>query len=47
MKLKVENDAAFDGDALHDVAIIGLGPCGAALANLLGQQGLKVLVIEK
>lgn len=45
--MKLENDAAFDGDALHDVAIIGLGPCGAALANLLGQQGLKVLVIEK
>ncbi len=47
MNLKVENDAVFGGDVLHDVAIIGLGPCGAALANLLGQQGLKVLVIEK
>lgn len=47
MNLKVENDTAFGRDALHDVAIIGLGPCGAALANLLGQQGLQVLVIEK
>lgn len=43
----MKNDTAFDEDTLHDVAIIGLGPCGASLANLLGQQGLKVLVIEK
>ena len=43
----MEHDTAFDEDTLHDVAIIGLGPCGASLANLLGQQGLKVLVIEK
>lgn len=43
----MEHDTAFDEDMLHDVAIIGLGPCGASLANLLGQQGLKVLVIEK
>ena len=42
-----DNDIAFDEGTLHDVAIIGLGPCGASLANLLGQQGLKVLVIEK
>jgi 3-(3-hydroxy-phenyl)propionate hydroxylase len=43
----MEHDTAFDENTLHDVAIIGLGPCGASLANLLGQQGLKVLVIEK
>ncbi len=43
----MEKDTAFDADTLHDVAIIGLGPCGASLANLLGQQGLKVLVLEK
>jgi 3-(3-hydroxy-phenyl)propionate hydroxylase len=30
-----------------DVAIVGLGPSGAALANLLGQQGLSVCVLEK
>jgi 3-(3-hydroxy-phenyl)propionate hydroxylase len=32
---------------VFDVAIIGLGPIGAVLANLLGQQNLSVLVIEK
>lgn len=30
-----------------DVAIIGYGPAGATLANLLGQAGLSVLVLEK
>jgi 3-(3-hydroxy-phenyl)propionate hydroxylase len=32
---------------VHDVAIIGLGPAGAMLAHLLGQHGLKVLVLER
>ncbi len=32
---------------IYDVAIIGYGPVGATLAALLGQDGLKVLVIEK
>jgi 3-(3-hydroxy-phenyl)propionate hydroxylase len=32
---------------IHDLAIIGYGPVGALLANLLGQAGLSVLVIEK
>lgn len=32
---------------LHDVAIIGLGPVGATLANLLAQRGLSVLVLER
>ncbi len=31
----------------HDVAIIGLGPTGAALANLLGALGLRTLVLER
>ncbi|WP_204162198.1 bifunctional 3-(3-hydroxy-phenyl)propionate/3-hydroxycinnamic acid hydroxylase [Variovorax sp. WS11] len=31
----------------YDVAIVGLGPTGATLANLLGAAGLSVLVIEK
>lgn len=31
----------------HDVAIIGCGPTGALLANLLGQSGLSVIVLEK
>lgn len=32
---------------MFDVAIIGYGPVGASLANLLGQAGLSVLVLEK
>jgi 3-(3-hydroxy-phenyl)propionate hydroxylase len=30
-----------------DVAIVGLGPVGATLANLLGLRGLRVLVLER
>ncbi len=30
-----------------DVAIVGYGPAGAALANLLGQAGLSVIVFER
>ena len=30
-----------------DVAIIGLGPVGATLANLLGQRGIRTLAIER
>ena len=30
-----------------DVLIVGLGPVGAALANLLGRYGIEVLVIDK
>ncbi|WP_043834100.1 bifunctional 3-(3-hydroxy-phenyl)propionate/3-hydroxycinnamic acid hydroxylase [Muricoccus aerilatus] len=32
---------------VHDVAIIGYGPVGAALANLLGAMGLTTLVLER
>lgn len=32
---------------LYDVAIVGLGPTGATLANLLGAAGLSVVVLEK
>jgi 3-(3-hydroxy-phenyl)propionate hydroxylase len=31
----------------YDVAIIGCGPTGAGLANLLGQAGLSVVVLER
>lgn len=31
----------------YDVAVVGYGPTGATAANLLGQLGLKVLVIER
>ncbi|MCI2807891.1 bifunctional 3-(3-hydroxy-phenyl)propionate/3-hydroxycinnamic acid hydroxylase [Eoetvoesiella caeni] len=30
-----------------DLAIVGLGPVGAVAANLAGQQGLKVLAVDK
>lgn len=33
--------------AVFDVAVIGYGPAGATLANLLGQYGLSVLVLER
>ena len=36
-----------EAQTLHDVAIVGLGPTGATLANLLGAAGLSVLVLEK
>ena len=32
---------------LFDVAIVGCGPVGATLANLLGQYGLSVLILER
>lgn len=32
---------------VYDVAIVGYGPAGATLANLLGQYGLTVLVLER
>lgn len=34
-------------DAEHDVVVIGLGPTGATLANLLGGLGLSTLVLER
>lgn len=33
--------------AVHDVAIVGLGPVGATLAHLLALRGLSVLVLER
>jgi 3-(3-hydroxy-phenyl)propionate hydroxylase len=33
--------------ATYDVAVIGYGPTGATAANLLGQMGLRVLVVER
>lgn len=34
-------------NTLYDVAVIGYGPAGATLANLLGATGLSVLVLDK
>jgi len=41
--------SGFGADPAHeyDVAIVGYGPVGATAANLLGRQGLKVVVIER
>ena len=30
-----------------DVTLVGFGPTGATLANLLGRQGVRTLVIER
>lgn len=35
------------GDTVYDVAVVGYGPAGATLANLLALRGLKVLVLER
>jgi 3-(3-hydroxy-phenyl)propionate hydroxylase len=36
------------GDSvIHDVAVIGAGPVGALLANLLGQAGASVLLVDR
>ena len=37
----------MDETEIYDVAIVGYGPVGAALAILLGQQGHRVLVLER
>ncbi|CZF79376.1 bifunctional 3-(3-hydroxy-phenyl)propionate/3-hydroxycinnamic acid hydroxylase MhpA [Grimontia marina] len=40
MKIAAEHD-------IYDVVVVGLGPVGATLANLLGMSGAKVLVLER
>jgi len=37
----------MQGDTIYDVAIVGAGPTGLTLANLLGLAGTRVLVIER
>src|SRR5262245_4441856 len=39
--------AAVTSQSHFDVVVVGLGPVGAAVANLLGAQGIRTLVIEK
>ena len=31
----------------YDVAIIGLGPVGSTLANILGQNGIKTVALDR
>lgn len=38
---------AMSHTSTYDVAIVGYGPVGATAANLLGQMGLRVVVIER
>ena len=38
---------AFDGCAVFDVLVVGAGPVGLTLANILGQQGIRTLVAEE
>ncbi len=38
---------ATGADTVHDVALVGCGPTGATLANLLALRGLQVLVLER
>ncbi|WP_237082440.1 bifunctional 3-(3-hydroxy-phenyl)propionate/3-hydroxycinnamic acid hydroxylase [Mycobacteroides abscessus] len=45
--IELESAAAPSHAAEYDVAVIGYGPTGATAANLLGQLGLKVVVIER
>jgi 3-(3-hydroxy-phenyl)propionate hydroxylase len=40
-------EASMSDAATYDVAIVGYGPVGATAANLLGQMGLNVVVIER
>ena len=37
----------MDDSEIFDVAIVGYGPVGAALAILLGQRGHRVVVLER
>ncbi len=40
-------DGPQRAEGLYDVAIIGLGPVGATLANLLAVDGLSVIALER
>lgn len=33
--------------AAYDVAIVGMGPAGTVMANLLGQQGIKTCILDR
>ena len=41
------NDSNATADVTTDVLIVGYGPSGATLANLLGQRGHRVVVIDQ
>ena len=41
------NNSDFSQRPHHEVVIVGLGPTGATLANILAGYGLDVLVLER
>ena len=43
----MNNSTIHTNDQNWDVLVVGLGPAGAALANLLGSQGLSVLAVDR
>ena len=45
--MKTSNPSATQTDYKAQVAVLGAGPVGLAIANYLGQSGVDVLVIEK
>jgi 3-(3-hydroxy-phenyl)propionate hydroxylase len=47
MALNVHDSNSNSPAVDYDVVVVGLGPVGATLANLLGLQGLRILVLER
>jgi 3-(3-hydroxy-phenyl)propionate hydroxylase len=45
--LSMKRPEATADDVVHDVAVVGLGPVGATLANLLALRGLAVLALDR
>ena len=41
------SQGAMSQGEMWDVAIVGCGPVGATAANLLGQAGQKVLIVDQ
>ena len=44
---KLTKESSVTDEMTYDVAIVGYGPVGVTAANLLGQMGLNVVVVER